>query len=139
MCILNEELEHYMELYHHLPLDVTRVREISFCKSPSLRLIGSTEQVELLSSRHSTSATAFKLCLIMSFPLVLGLCALSVNHSNSYLAYPGSTTVGEIALYDGNNLVGTEVTCDPQDNFPSAIHFSKPSAQFDSCSLWQRS
>ncbi|XP_044305451.1 WD repeat domain phosphoinositide-interacting protein 1 isoform X1 [Varanus komodoensis] len=33
-----------------------------------------------------------------------GLCALSINHSNSYLAYPGSTTVGEIVLYDGNNL-----------------------------------
>uniref|UniRef100_A0A3Q4AGT6 Uncharacterized protein n=1 Tax=Mola mola TaxID=94237 RepID=A0A3Q4AGT6_MOLML len=33
-----------------------------------------------------------------------GLCALSVNHSNSYLAYPGSATIGEITLYDANNL-----------------------------------
>ncbi|XP_025052040.1 WD repeat domain phosphoinositide-interacting protein 1 isoform X1 [Alligator sinensis] len=33
-----------------------------------------------------------------------GLCALSINHSNSYLAYPGSTTTGEIVLYDGNHL-----------------------------------
>nr|XP_054315533.1 WD repeat domain phosphoinositide-interacting protein 1 isoform X2 [Pongo pygmaeus] len=33
-----------------------------------------------------------------------GLCALSINHSNSYLAYPGSLTSGEIVLYDGNSL-----------------------------------
>ncbi|XP_031416477.1 WD repeat domain phosphoinositide-interacting protein 1 isoform X2 [Clupea harengus] len=33
-----------------------------------------------------------------------GLCALSVNHSNSYLAYPGSTSIGEIAVYDTNSL-----------------------------------
>lgn len=33
-----------------------------------------------------------------------GLCALSVNHSNSYLAYPGSFTAGEITLYDAVNL-----------------------------------
>ncbi|KAM6175758.1 WD repeat domain phosphoinositide-interacting protein 1 isoform 2-T2 [Erethizon dorsatum] len=33
-----------------------------------------------------------------------GLCALSINHSNSYLAYPGSLTTGEIVLYDGNAL-----------------------------------
>ncbi|XP_053143836.1 WD repeat domain phosphoinositide-interacting protein 1 isoform X1 [Hemicordylus capensis] len=37
-------------------------------------------------------------------PNATGLCALSINHSNSYLAYPGSSTVGEIVLYDGNNL-----------------------------------
>uniref|UniRef100_H2LFP5 WD repeat domain, phosphoinositide interacting 1 n=1 Tax=Oryzias latipes TaxID=8090 RepID=H2LFP5_ORYLA len=29
-----------------------------------------------------------------------GLCALSVNQSNSYLAYPGSATMGEITIYD---------------------------------------
>ncbi|XDV45200.1 hypothetical protein PO909_013336 [Leuciscus waleckii] len=33
-----------------------------------------------------------------------GICALSVNHSNSYLAYPGSFTAGEITLYDAVNL-----------------------------------
>lgn len=37
-----------------------------------------------------------------SFP---GLCALSVNHGNSFLAYPGSATLGEITVYDANNLV----------------------------------
>lgn len=34
-----------------------------------------------------------------------GLCALSINHGNSYLAYPGSATMGEITVYDANNLV----------------------------------
>ncbi|CAL8237390.1 unnamed protein product [Arctogadus glacialis] len=34
-----------------------------------------------------------------------GLCALSVNHSNSYLAHPGSATIGEIVVYDANILV----------------------------------
>ncbi|XP_057681807.1 WD repeat domain phosphoinositide-interacting protein 1-like isoform X1 [Corythoichthys intestinalis] len=34
-----------------------------------------------------------------------GLCALSVNHGNSFLAYPGSATIGEITVYDANNLV----------------------------------
>lgn len=43
----------------------------------------------------------------MSFhPCVfVGLCALSINHSNSFLAYPGSDTIGEIIVYDANNLV----------------------------------
>lgn len=35
----------------------------------------------------------------------VGLCALSINHSNSFLAYPGSDTIGEIIVYDANNLV----------------------------------
>ncbi|XP_064323190.1 WD repeat domain phosphoinositide-interacting protein 1 isoform X2 [Phalacrocorax carbo] len=37
-------------------------------------------------------------------PNTTGLCALSINHANSYLAYPGSATSGEITLYDGNTL-----------------------------------
>lgn len=40
-----------------------------------------------------------------AYPLP-GLCALSINHSNSYVAYPGSQTTGEIVLYDGHSLVG---------------------------------
>lgn len=43
---------------------------------------------------------------------LVGLCALSVNHSNSYLAYPGSATIGEITLYDANNLVSLHSTPD---------------------------
>uniref|UniRef100_A0AAY4AD59 WD repeat domain phosphoinositide-interacting protein 1 n=1 Tax=Denticeps clupeoides TaxID=299321 RepID=A0AAY4AD59_9TELE len=33
-----------------------------------------------------------------------GLCALSINHSNSYLAYPGSSSMGDIIVYDTNSL-----------------------------------
>ncbi|XP_078081752.1 WD repeat domain phosphoinositide-interacting protein 1 isoform X4 [Mustelus asterias] len=38
-----------------------------------------------------------------------GLCALSINHSNSYLAYPGNATIGEILIYDANNLHSVSV------------------------------
>ncbi|KAM4634826.1 WD repeat domain phosphoinositide-interacting protein 1 isoform 2-T2 [Polymixia lowei] len=47
-----------------------------------------------------------------------GLCALSINHSNSYLAYPGSATIGEIIVYDANNL--TTVTMIPAHDSPLA-------------------
>ncbi|MED6287872.1 WD repeat domain phosphoinositide-interacting protein 1, partial [Characodon lateralis] len=33
-----------------------------------------------------------------------GLCALSTNHSSSYLAYPGSVLSGDIIVHDTNNL-----------------------------------
>lgn len=47
--------------------------------------------------------------LLNTPPNRTGLCALSVNHSNSYLAYPGSTSVGEIVVYDTNTLNNTIV------------------------------
>jgi autophagy-related protein 18 len=34
-----------------------------------------------------------------------GLCALSSNDSSSDLAYPGSSTAGEIQIFDTINLV----------------------------------
>ncbi|XP_051523250.1 WD repeat domain phosphoinositide-interacting protein 1 isoform X2 [Myxocyprinus asiaticus] len=42
--------------------------------------------------------------LLNTPPNPKGLCALSVNHSNSYLVYPGGSTAGEITLYDAMNL-----------------------------------
>ncbi|KAK4874624.1 hypothetical protein RN001_013984 [Aquatica leii] len=33
-----------------------------------------------------------------------GLCALSINNDNCYLAYPGSSTIGEVQIFDANNL-----------------------------------
>lgn len=42
--------------------------------------------------------------LLNTPPNPKGLCALSVNHSNSFLAYPGSFTAGGITLYDAVNL-----------------------------------
>lgn len=49
-------------------------------------------------------------CLNDPLHSLVGLCALSVNHSNSYLAYPGSATIGEITLYDANGLVSLHLT-----------------------------
>ncbi|XP_069760843.1 WD repeat domain phosphoinositide-interacting protein 2 isoform X2 [Narcine bancroftii] len=33
-----------------------------------------------------------------------GLCALSINNENCYLAYPGSATIGEVQVFDTINL-----------------------------------
>uniref|UniRef100_A0A674MT01 WD repeat domain, phosphoinositide interacting 1 n=1 Tax=Takifugu rubripes TaxID=31033 RepID=A0A674MT01_TAKRU len=49
-----------------------------------------------------------------------GLFALSINHSNSYLAYPGSATNGEIIVYDANSLVRIN------DNSLYSFHFLGP-------------
>lgn len=34
-----------------------------------------------------------------------GLCALSINNDNCYLAYPGSAAIGEVQVFDTINLV----------------------------------
>jgi autophagy-related protein 18 len=34
-----------------------------------------------------------------------GLCALSIDNEKSYLAYPGSSQVGEVQIFDTMNLV----------------------------------
>ncbi|XP_061086242.1 WD repeat domain phosphoinositide-interacting protein 1-like isoform X3 [Conger conger] len=62
-----------------------------------------------------------------------GLCALSINHSNSYLAYPGSATIGEIILYDANNL--STVTMIPAHDSPlAAITFNASGTKLASAS-----
>lgn len=38
-------------------------------------------------------------------PNVAGLCILSINSDNCYLAYPGSNTIGEVQIFDAINLV----------------------------------
>uniref|UniRef100_A0A2I3RAE9 WD repeat domain phosphoinositide-interacting protein 2 n=1 Tax=Pan troglodytes TaxID=9598 RepID=A0A2I3RAE9_PANTR len=38
-------------------------------------------------------------------PNPAGLCALSINNDNCYLAYPGSATIGEVQVFDTINLV----------------------------------
>ncbi|XP_053411734.1 WD repeat domain phosphoinositide-interacting protein 2 isoform X4 [Nycticebus coucang] len=37
-------------------------------------------------------------------PNPAGLCALSINNDNCYLAYPGSATIGEVQVFDTINL-----------------------------------
>uniref|UniRef100_A0A3B4UZY6 WD repeat domain, phosphoinositide interacting 1 n=1 Tax=Seriola dumerili TaxID=41447 RepID=A0A3B4UZY6_SERDU len=62
-----------------------------------------------------------------------GLCALSINHSNSYLAYPGSATIGEIIVYDANNL--HTVTLIPAHDSPvAALTFNTPATKLASAS-----
>ncbi|XP_059413170.1 WD repeat domain phosphoinositide-interacting protein 1 isoform X2 [Carassius carassius] len=62
-----------------------------------------------------------------------GLCALSINHSNSFLAYPGSDTIGEIIVYDANNL--STVTMIPAHDSPlAAVTFSASGTKLASAS-----
>uniref|UniRef100_A0A4W5Q4K0 WD repeat domain, phosphoinositide interacting 1 n=1 Tax=Hucho hucho TaxID=62062 RepID=A0A4W5Q4K0_9TELE len=62
-----------------------------------------------------------------------GLCALSVNHGNSYLAYPGSQTIGEIMVYDANNL--SKVTMIPAHDSPlAALTFNASGTKLASAS-----
>ncbi|KAJ7984788.1 hypothetical protein DPEC_G00358410 [Dallia pectoralis] len=62
-----------------------------------------------------------------------GLCALSVNHGNSYLAYPGSQTIGEIIIYDAINL--STVTMIPAHDSPlAALTFNASGTKLASAS-----
>ncbi|XP_070712204.1 WD repeat domain phosphoinositide-interacting protein 1 isoform X2 [Pempheris klunzingeri] len=62
-----------------------------------------------------------------------GLCALSINHSNSYLSYPGSATIGEIIVYDTNNL--NTVTMIPAHDSPlAALTFNASATKLASAS-----
>ncbi|XP_066560702.1 WD repeat domain phosphoinositide-interacting protein 1 isoform X2 [Amia ocellicauda] len=62
-----------------------------------------------------------------------GLCALSINHANSYLAYPGSSTIGEIIVYDANNL--STVTMIPAHDSPlAAVTFNASGTKLASAS-----
>ncbi|XP_028843488.1 WD repeat domain phosphoinositide-interacting protein 1 [Denticeps clupeoides] len=71
--------------------------------------------------------------LLSTPPNPSGLCALSINHSNSYLAYPGSATIGEIIVYDANNL--STVTMIPAHDSPlAAITFSASGTKLASAS-----
>ncbi|XP_040845496.1 WD repeat domain phosphoinositide-interacting protein 1 isoform X2 [Ochotona curzoniae] len=62
-----------------------------------------------------------------------GLCALSINHSNSYLAYPGSLTTGEIVLYDGNSLKDV-CTIAAHEGMLAAITFNSSGSKLASAS-----
>ncbi|KAL6095250.1 wipi1 [Pungitius sinensis] len=62
-----------------------------------------------------------------------GLCALSVNHSNSYLAYPGSATIGEVTVYDANNL-STVTLIQAHDSPLAALAFNGSGTKLASAS-----
>ncbi|KAJ8246407.1 hypothetical protein GJAV_G00267400 [Gymnothorax javanicus] len=62
-----------------------------------------------------------------------GLCALSTNHSNSYLAYPGSASIGEIIVYDTNSL-STVTTIPAHDSPLAAVTFNSSGSKLASAS-----
>uniref|UniRef100_A0A3Q0QXU2 WD repeat domain, phosphoinositide interacting 1 n=1 Tax=Amphilophus citrinellus TaxID=61819 RepID=A0A3Q0QXU2_AMPCI len=62
-----------------------------------------------------------------------GLCALSINHGNSYLAYPGSATMGEITVYDANNL-STVTLIQAHDSPLAALTFNASGTKLASAS-----
>ncbi|XP_058673068.1 WD repeat domain phosphoinositide-interacting protein 1 isoform X2 [Ammospiza nelsoni] len=66
-------------------------------------------------------------------PNTTGLCALSINHANSYLAYPGSASSGEIALYDGNTLK-TACTIPAHEGPLAALTFNSTGSKLASAS-----
>jgi len=47
----------------------------------------------------------FSYFVVFTSKYILGLCALSINNDNCYLAYPGSATIGEVQVFDTINLV----------------------------------
>ncbi|XP_077131719.1 WD repeat domain phosphoinositide-interacting protein 2 isoform X3 [Ranitomeya variabilis] len=51
-------------------------------------------------------------------PNPAGLCALSINGDNCYLAYPGSATIGEVQVFDTVNLRAANMI--PAHNSPLA-------------------
>ncbi|XP_059203903.1 WD repeat domain phosphoinositide-interacting protein 1 isoform X2 [Centropristis striata] len=62
-----------------------------------------------------------------------GLCALSINHSNSYLAYPGNATIGVIIVYDANSL-DTVTQIQAHDSPLAALAFNASATKLASAS-----
>ncbi|KAJ8959749.1 hypothetical protein NQ314_006178, partial [Rhamnusium bicolor] len=58
-------------------------------------------------------------------PNPLGLCALSINSDNCFLAYPGSSTIGEVQIFDAINLsVHAKTMIHAHDSPLAAVAFS---------------
>uniref|UniRef100_A0A8C7YDT8 WD repeat domain, phosphoinositide interacting 1 n=1 Tax=Oryzias sinensis TaxID=183150 RepID=A0A8C7YDT8_9TELE len=62
-----------------------------------------------------------------------GLCALSINNSNSFLAYPGSATTGEIVVY-GANTLSTVTVISAHDAPLAALTFNTSATKLASAS-----
>ncbi|CAF94874.1 unnamed protein product, partial [Tetraodon nigroviridis] len=71
---------------------------------------------------------------LLNTPLnTIGLLALSINHSNSYLAYPGSATNGEIIVYDASSM-NTVTMIAAHDSPLAALSFNATATQLASAS-----
>lgn len=69
---------------------------------PRSRHTASEPSLVSAESRLTSAAGLTRLCCRAS---PAGLCALSINNDNCYLAYPGSATIGEVQVFDTINLV----------------------------------
>ncbi|XP_054284203.1 WD repeat domain phosphoinositide-interacting protein 2-like isoform X3 [Macrosteles quadrilineatus] len=66
-------------------------------------------------------------------PNVSGLCALSVSSENCYLAYPGSSTIGEVQIFDCSHLRAKIMI--PAHNSPlAALAFTSSGARLATAS-----
>nr|XP_006822221.1 PREDICTED: WD repeat domain phosphoinositide-interacting protein 2-like isoform X2 [Saccoglossus kowalevskii] len=59
-------------------------------------------------------------------PNPIGLCALSINNDNCYLAYPGSSQIGEVQIFDSVNLRAVNMI--PAHDSPLAALMFNPTA-----------
>ncbi|XP_076264159.1 WD repeat domain phosphoinositide-interacting protein 2-like isoform X3 [Rhynchophorus ferrugineus] len=62
-----------------------------------------------------------------------GLCALSSNSENCYLAYPGSSSVGEVQIFDAMNL-NAKIMIHAHDSPLAALAFSPNGARIATAS-----
>uniref|UniRef100_A0A672H2H2 WD repeat domain, phosphoinositide interacting 1 n=1 Tax=Salarias fasciatus TaxID=181472 RepID=A0A672H2H2_SALFA len=105
---------------HILSVRLSRQVRRDWCalKSPSISTIKDMKLLKTLLNTPSNPA---------------GLCALSINHSNSYLVYPGSAAIGEILVYDANAL--DTVTMIPAHDSPlAALAFNTSATRLASAS-----
>ncbi|XP_078692000.1 WD repeat domain phosphoinositide-interacting protein 2-like isoform X2 [Branchiostoma floridae x Branchiostoma belcheri] len=66
-------------------------------------------------------------------PNPMGLCALSINNDNCFLAYPGSAQIGEVQVFDTVNL--RAVTMIPAHDSPlAALQFNAPGTKLATAS-----
>lgn len=62
-----------------------------------------------------------------------GLCALSISSENCYLAYPGSNSIGEVQIFDTNNL-HAKTMIHAHDSPLAALAFSPTGARIATAS-----
>lgn len=62
-----------------------------------------------------------------------GLCALSINNDNCFLAYPGSNQIGEVQIFDTINLVSSKMIRKVSEFYQSFSHKARLIYHFDIC------
>ena len=78
------------------------VQRLVVCLEESL-YIHNIRDMKVLHTIQHTPPNPQGLCSLSPNPQ--GLCTLSPNNDHCYLAYPGSSTIGEVQIFDAFNLV----------------------------------